>query len=260
MAETPRIAAVVLAAGAGTRLRPLTLLRPKALCPVGNVALVDCAIARARTITDAVAVNVHHGRDQMLEHLGDRVHVSIEEGEALGTAGALGYLRDWIDGRDVLVMNADAWHDAPVEEFVAGWERTDPRLWVVPDAEHRDFGDRRFTGTSLLPWSGVATLPATPAGLYEVCFREREAAGRLELVDSPGPYFDCGTVAEYHAANMAASNGENVVGERAVVEGEIVRTVVWPDSTVRADERLVDAVRAGTATTVYANEGGTRGR
>ena len=42
------IVGVVLAAGRGTRLRPLTRLRPKALCPVGNVPLVDLALERVR--------------------------------------------------------------------------------------------------------------------------------------------------------------------------------------------------------------------
>src|SRR5436190_16800082 len=93
------LAAVVLAAGAGTRLRPLTRLRPKALCPVDNVPLVDLAVGRARTVTSAVAVNAHHGRALMEAHLPRRVHLSIEAPEALGTARALGQLRDWMAGR-----------------------------------------------------------------------------------------------------------------------------------------------------------------
>ena len=60
--QVGELAAVVLAAGAGTRLRPLTWLRPKALCPVENVPLVDLTVGWARVITSAVAVNVHHGR------------------------------------------------------------------------------------------------------------------------------------------------------------------------------------------------------
>ena len=62
------LAGVVLAAGPGTRLLPLTRLRPKALCPVANVALVDLALARARSATADVAANVHHHRE-MLEDL-----------------------------------------------------------------------------------------------------------------------------------------------------------------------------------------------
>ena len=60
---------VVLAAGLGTRLRPLTRLRPKALCPVGNVPLVDLALERVRSSVDAVAVNLHHGRRTLDAHL-----------------------------------------------------------------------------------------------------------------------------------------------------------------------------------------------
>src|SRR3954447_25411909 len=106
------VAGVVLAAGAGTRLAPLTRLRPKALCPVDNVALVDHAIARASTATPDVAVNVHHGLAQMEQHLvarsGAEVHVSIERERALGTAGALGQLREWLDGRPGPVNNRDS--------------------------------------------------------------------------------------------------------------------------------------------------------
>ena len=79
MPQVSELAAVVLAAGAGTRLRPLTWLRPKALCPVENVPLVDLAVGWARTVTGAVAVNIHHGRAALESHLVGRVHLSIEE-------------------------------------------------------------------------------------------------------------------------------------------------------------------------------------
>ncbi|MGI8807170.1 MAG: nucleotidyltransferase family protein [Acidimicrobiales bacterium] len=104
---TDDLAAVVLAAGAGTRLRPLTDILPKAMCPVDNVALVDLAIDRVRPLTPLVAVNVHHGRSHLEAHLAGRVHLSMEP-ELLGTAGALGRLRDWIHGRATVVVNADA--------------------------------------------------------------------------------------------------------------------------------------------------------
>src|SRR5687768_3035588 len=91
------VAGVVLAAGRGERLRPLTTIRPKPLCPVAGVPLVDLALARLAGSVGGVAVNVHHGRALMEAHLTGRVHLSAEVDEPLGTAGALGQLRGWID-------------------------------------------------------------------------------------------------------------------------------------------------------------------
>lgn len=79
------VAAVVLAAGAGTRLRPLTDLRPKPLCPVGSRPLLDWALGRLDGLVPgslatldpdgpaAVAVNVHHGAGAVVDHLQRRL-------------------------------------------------------------------------------------------------------------------------------------------------------------------------------------------
>jgi hypothetical protein len=174
------LTSVVLAAGAGTRLRPLTWLRPKALCPVDNVALVDLALRRVEQVTDAVAVNIHHGRVAMEAHLAGRVHLSLEEPDALGTAGALGNLRDWIAGRPTLVVNADAWSDADLGPFVSGWDGERVRLLVAGDG----FGPRARVVASLLPWTGVEHLEPRPSGLYERCWRPAQEAGRLDVVTS----------------------------------------------------------------------------
>lgn len=244
------LAAVVLAAGAGTRLRPLTDILPKALCPVDNVALVDLAIDRVRPLTPRVAVNVHHGRALLEPHLAGRVHLSVEEPEALGTAGAIGNLRDWIGGRATIVANADAWHRFDLSVLVEGWDAERVRLLVVDDPDRGDFGRWRHCGASIMPWSEARRLPAVFGGLYRSCWGPRWAEGRLDLVACSGPYFDCGTPADYLAANLAASGGRSVVGKDARVEGELVRSVVWPGGVVRRGERLVDAIRAGSDLTV----------
>jgi len=243
------LAAVVLAAGAGTRLRPLTDVLPKALCPVNNVALVDLAIERVRPLTASVAVNVHHGRPLLEAHLAGRVHLSVEP-ELLGTAGALGRLRDWIDGRAAVVVNADGWHRFDLSVLLDGWDGERVRLMVVDDPDRGDFGPWRACGASILPWSEVRSLPAAFGGLYEACWGPRWADGRLDLVPCSGAFFDCGTPADYLAANLAASGGDSVVGRNARVEGELVRSVVWPDGVVHRGERLVDCIRAGEDVTV----------
>ena len=252
----------MLAAGAGRRLRPLTDLRPKALCPVDNVPLVDLALHKVGVLTPLVAVNVHHGRPLMEAHLaglGCPVHVSVEEPAPLGTAGALGKLRDWIDGRAALVVNADAWHRFELSGLVDGWDGERARLLAVEDPVRGDFGRWRYCGAALMPWDEVRALEPAPAGLYEACWRAAWAEERLELVPAEGPFFDCGTPADYLAANLAASGGRSVIGEGARVEGELVRSVVWPAGVVRRGERLVECVRAGETITVRAGPGAASG-
>jgi NDP-sugar pyrophosphorylase family protein len=238
----------VLAAGAGTRLQPLTRLRPKALCPVDNVLLVDLAIGHARTVTASVAVNCHHRRDLMEAHLAGRVHVSVEEPEALGTAGALGQLRDWIDGRHVLVLNADAWHEADLAGFAREWDGERIRLLTVVRPGHGTWGDHHYAGAALMPWSSVRDLEPEPSGLYEVSWRQDR---HLDLVVHDGPYFDCGTPAAYLAANLTSSRGQPVVGQGAVVEGTVEESVIWPGATVGAGEHLSRAIRAHEHLTVF---------
>jgi len=246
---TDGLAGVVLAAGAGTRLRPLTLLRPKALCPVGNVPLVDLAIERLRglDVDVDVAVNVHHGRAEMEAHLGGSVHLSFEDGRLLGTAGALGHLRGWLDGRNALVVNADAWCPGSLAPLVDGWDGARVRLLLA--------GEDQLTPTSriagaLMPWSSIASLEAAPSGLYEVAWAPAQLAGQLEGVRHDGPFVDCGTPAQYLAANLAASGGMSVVAEGAVVAGDVDRCVVWSEGIVRPDESLSCAIRASAVVTV----------
>ena len=246
---------VVLAAGRGKRLRPLTDLIPKPLCPVNNVPLIDLRLRYVTRVARDVAVNVHYGRELLEEHLEGRAYLSIEEPEALGTAGALGKLRDWIAGRDVLVANADSWHEQDLSELVAGWDRTSIRLLCVRDPERGDFGHLRYCGTALMPWSAVSKLAPEPSGLFETSWAQAAEAGRLDLVVSDSPFFDCGTLADYHAANMAASGGHNVIGSGAVVDGSIERTVLWPGVHVMSDERLIDAVRPRNGLTLFARAG-----
>lgn len=247
------VAGIVLAAGAGTRLRPLTRFRPKALCPVNNRPLVDHALARVARVTGGVdaarvAVNVHHKRHMLERHLRGRVHVSVEQPQALGTAGALGALRSWIDGRAVLVVNADAWHPQALGVLLDGWDGKRVRLLV--DDAGGDFGRWRFVGASLMPWDVVRTLRAEPAGLYEACWRDLHERGQVSFVVSREPFVDCGTPADYLRANLAASGGTSVIGAGAIVRGDVVRSVVWPRARVAAGERLVDAIRIGARTTV----------
>lgn len=228
-------------------MRPLTRLRPKVLCPVANVPLVDLALDRVSQVTDDLAVNVHAGRPQMEEHLEGRVHLSFEEPLALGTAGALGQLRDWIDGRATVVVNGDAWSSAGLAPLVDSWDGERIRLLLVDGGPLGPYSD---PVGALMPWRLVRDLPAEPAGLFERLWSPEADAGRVEVVAYDGQFIDCGTSRSYLAANLAASGGQSVIGTGAIVHGSVSRSVVWPGASVESGERLVDAIRADAGTTV----------
>ena len=239
----------MLAAGAGVRLRPLTRLRPKALCPVGNHPLVDHALERFAGVTDSVAVNVHHHRALLESHLAGRVHLSIEEPVALGTAGGVGQMRDWIDHRPVVVVNADTYCPSSVSVLLDGWDGTRVRVLLAGDEQLRRTS--RLAGC-LLPWSETANLRAEPSGLYERTFTRAVQEGRLEVVtlSRDATCIDCGTPAQYLAANLEWSGGDSVVGPGALVEGTVEESVIWPGAYVRREEHLVRSIRAGDRLTV----------
>lgn len=215
---------------------------------MGDRTLLDWALDALAPAVGSVAVNVHHRSEQMLEHLSHRtatgaapVHVSHEQDRALGTAGAIGALRPWLDGRGALVVNADTWHRADLSSFVAGWDGERVRLLT---SSPLPFGPRSGVVASLLPWSIARSLTAEPSGLWEVVWAAALADGRLDAVHEPGPVVDCATVSDYLRANMTWSSGASVIGTGAVVEGSVTRSVVWPGAHVGPGEVLVDAIRA----------------
>lgn len=201
------LAALVLAAGRGERLRPLTDSTPKPLLEVGGSTLLDQALSRVGAVVPVdpahAAVNAHWLSEQVVAHVGSRAHLSVEEPEALGTAGAVGRLRDWLDGRDVLITNGDAWYSPEPElsSFVQEWDKERPRLLVVRDPERADFdGQWRFAGVSLLPGAVAGGLEPVPSGLYEVVWSQLA----VDLVPTEATLIDCGTPEDLARARSLA--------------------------------------------------------
>jgi len=119
------VKAMVLAAGLGTRLRPLTLDRPKALVEVAGRPLIayDLMLLRRHGIEEVV-INLHHHGDALRAALGDgsaygvRIVYSPED-PLLDTGGAIKNVEALLGGEDFLVLNGDTIIDLPLDALLA---------------------------------------------------------------------------------------------------------------------------------------------
>jgi MurNAc alpha-1-phosphate uridylyltransferase len=111
--QTAPNTAMVLAAGLGTRMRPLTETMPKALVPVAGRALIDRVldVLKAAGVTRAV-VNVHHFAEQMVSHLSKRADLQIlfsdERDELLDSGGGIQRARPLLGADPFFIANIDS--------------------------------------------------------------------------------------------------------------------------------------------------------
>jgi MurNAc alpha-1-phosphate uridylyltransferase len=189
--------ALVLAAGLGKRMQPLTATRPKPLVEVAGKPLLDHCLDRLRAagVRKAV-VNVHYLADVLEAHLSDRVQgietvVSDEREQLLETGGGLVKALPLIDSDPFLVVNSDnLWIDGPVDSLrllASNWndESMDALLLLVPLARahcHSGQGDFHMNAAGQLERrkpGGVAPFVFTGVQMAS----KRLAAG--EVPDGP---------------------------------------------------------------------------
>jgi MurNAc alpha-1-phosphate uridylyltransferase len=155
LAQVPEVA-MVMAAGLGKRMRPLTATRPKPLVEVAGKTLLDHSFDRLRAAgVKKAVVNVHYLPDALEAHLKSRVTgietvVSDERDMLLETGGGLLKALPLIDADPFLVVNSDnLWVDGAVDslrQLAAQWDdaRMDALLLLVPLAGancHKGQGD-----------------------------------------------------------------------------------------------------------------------
>jgi MurNAc alpha-1-phosphate uridylyltransferase len=218
--------AMILAAGRGTRLAPLTDRIPKPLLEVGGRPLIEHHLAR---LADAgirrVVINLHHLGAAIRERLGDggRFGVEIawsEETELLETAGGIRQALPLLGNGDFLVVNGDVLTDAPLDGLLAGTGDALAHLVMVPSPPWRTHGDfdlaplapgreraRLVAGERRLTYAGlgvydpalVADAPPGPLPLRPLFDRAIEA-GRLTGELHEGVWDDIGTPERLAAA------------------------------------------------------------
>ena len=224
--------AMVLAAGLGTRMRPLTDDRPKALVEVAGRTLIDHVLDRlvAAGVTRAV-VNVHAFADMLQAHLAYRrdleIIISDERPALLETGGGMKKARPLLGDDPVLVVNIDSvWIDdgAPaIARLVEAWDpsRMDDLLLLVPVADSIGFGGRgdffmspdgrishrgaaasapyAYMGVHIIDPHRIDEWPAGPHGIFSH-WMEYAEHGRLHGVVMQGLWMHVGDPAARDAA------------------------------------------------------------
>jgi len=238
--DPPVGTAMILSAGLGKRMRPLTATRPKPLVEVAGQTLLDHVLDRLRTAgIPRVVVNVHYLADALEAHLkrkaGDLdIIVSDERGQLMETGGGLVQARDLIGDKPFLVVNSDnLWVDGPVDAIrllANRWDDAtmDALLLMVPLARancHNGRGDfhmdpdgliarRRpgkvapfvFTGVQLVSRRLFAEVPEGPFS-FNLLWNRAIAAGRAYGVVHQGLWFDVGTPGAIAATEALLGQG-----------------------------------------------------
>jgi MurNAc alpha-1-phosphate uridylyltransferase len=149
--EVPHTA-MVMAAGLGKRMRPLTATRPKPLVEVAGKALLDHVLERLKSAgVRKVVVNVHYLADSVEAHLASRAHglevaISYERSLLLETGGGLVQAAPLIDSDPFLSVNSDnLWVDGPADTLrllASHWDdqQMDALLLLVPLARAKNHG------------------------------------------------------------------------------------------------------------------------
>jgi NDP-sugar pyrophosphorylase family protein len=146
--------AMVLAAGQGTRLHPLTERTPKALVPVAGRPMIDYSLLLLKRygIRDII-INLHHLGDQIESYLGDGKRLGLqitysEEPELLDTGGGLLKAKPFLQDSTFIVINTDVLIDLSLSELLAFHEAKGAVATLVlrPDALADQYGSMEIDG------------------------------------------------------------------------------------------------------------------
>jgi NDP-sugar pyrophosphorylase family protein len=164
--------AMVLAAGQGTRLRPVTDGRPKALVPVAGRPMIEYALLLLRYYgIREIIINLHHLGEQIEQHLGDGRQLGLEisysiERELLGTGGGLLKAKPFLQDGTFIVINTDALIDLNLAELIAFHRQAGAAATLVlrPDENADQYGSMDIDGEGRICRFLEVKAPTASAG------------------------------------------------------------------------------------------------
>ena len=226
MSAHPPMTAMLLAAGRGERMRPLTDDTPKPLLRVGGRALIDYHLAAlAAAGFERVVVNTAWQGAKLREHVGEgrelglSVRYSDEGEQALETAGGIAQALPMLGPRPFVVINADVYTDFPYARLTLPVGRYAHLVLVDNPPQHPagDFALRAgrvyADGGPYLTFAGIGVyhpalfsgLPRRPARLAPLLARAMDA-GRVSGEHYHGAWHDVGTPERLHALDSTLAS------------------------------------------------------
>ena len=180
---------MILAAGRGERLRPLTDHLPKPLIKIGDRCLIEHhLVALAQAGFDQVVINLDHLGDMIESHIGDgkryglSVVYSHEPESALDTGGGIRQALRLITTDPFVVLNSDIWTDLYLDSLPDGIDGQG-HLLLVDNPVHNPAGDFHLLGQKVLnqPVGNSVSLTFSGIGIYRHSLFNDSPRGRFPL-------------------------------------------------------------------------------
>lgn len=247
--------AVVIAAGEGTRMRPLTATRPKPLLPVAGQSLLEHVLDACADIVDGYVLVVGYEGEQVRDTIGKEYAGHdveyVEQDEQLGTAHAVKLVRDTVDER-FLVLNGDVVVDSELVQQLASADGSamvvkpvdNPRNYGVvaldggrvtnivekPDEPPTDLANLGLYAFEPQIFDHIEATELSERGEYEITEslqRYIDADGHVTAVEYNGPWLDVGRPWELLDANELLLDDlerdiQGNVEEGATLKGQVV--------------------------------------
>ncbi|MFC2144840.1 sugar phosphate nucleotidyltransferase [Actinomycetota bacterium] len=262
--------AMVLAAGLGTRLRPLTDLISKPMAPIVNRPVMEHIIKLlAKHGFKDIVCNLHYFPDEIKNHFRDgskwgvNIVYSFEE-ELLGTAGGVKKVEDFFQGQTFLVISGDALTDIDLSNaYDFHKEKKGKATLVLTEVEDTTQfgvvildGEKRIKGFQEKPLSGEARSNLANSGIYFFepdIFEYMPPKGQFydfgknlfpDLLEKDIPYYgykhnkywnDVGSLDEYQQGNFDALEGKVEVD----IPGKMIKNGVWIGKNCKIQEDVI---------------------
>jgi len=279
MASVPPRHALILTAGLGTRLQPLTTVRAKPAIPVAGIPMIRRIVSRlAGSGVDDLVLNLHHLPETLTAVLGDGRDLSARiryswEPLLLGSAGGPRRALPIVGADTFFIINGDTLTDVDLQAVAAAHDASAARVTLAlvantqpdryggvslddagrvtgfPRRGAAAIGSYHFIGVQIAGADVFAALPPDrPSNTIPDVYGALIAAepGSVRGYVCSAGFWDVGTTADYWRTSnaLAAAERRESVGVRARVDpsAQVTRSILWDDVEVGADCSLDECI------------------